>query len=61
MSWSLINKCHTCKERQLCSDRHFIQGAIIGIHNMPYSLEFGHLGSGTVTMECHNFEAEEQE
>lgn len=55
MSYSLNNKCGICGKKDKCTDRHFIEGAISGIHQV-WPQEKGHLGSGVVEMSCQNFE-----
>jgi len=58
MSYSLATKCNTCEKKDKCTDRHFIEGAISGIHQV-YPPEKGHLGSGTIELNCNNY-AEKQ-
>ena len=57
MSYSLNDKCGTCTKKNRCTDKHFLYGAICGIHNV-FPSEKGHLGSGTVTLDCQNHEEE---
>ena len=59
MSYSLNHPCGDCTKEDKCLDRHFIQGGINGIHDV-YPSEKGHLGSGTVTIECSQHEAKEK-
>ena len=59
MSYALIDKCDTCAKKDKCCDQHFIQGAINGIHSV-WPSEKGHLGAGTVTIECQNHEVKEK-
>lgn len=54
MSYSFIAPCGDCTKREVCSDRHFIEGAITGIHSV-YPPVKGHLGSGTIELNCLNF------
>jgi hypothetical protein len=54
MSYSLHVPCFTCGNRDKCTDRHFIEGAISGIHAV-YPKDKGHLGSGSVEIKCSNF------
>jgi hypothetical protein len=60
MSYSVIQKCRDCKKEVKCADGYIIRGSVQGIiHNMqgPYGDAPGpHLGSGTVTHDCSNFE-----
>jgi hypothetical protein len=56
MSYSLNNKCGVCLKRADCLDGDIIQGAISTIYSIWPSGR-GHLGSGTVTLDCQNFEA----
>jgi len=55
MSYSLNSKCGNCNKKDKCTDLHFIQGAIIGIHSV-YPQEKGHLGSGSINLNCTNYE-----
>lgn len=41
-----------CIHKDKCTDRHVIQGAISGIHMMPFGT--GHLGGGSITLTCAN-------
>lgn len=54
MSYSLNTKCGTCQKRNKCTDKHFIEGAISGIHQV-WPAEKGHLGSGSIEMKCQNY------
>jgi len=60
MSYSVIQKCNTCAKEVKCADGYVIRGAVQGIiHSMPgpWAPNPGlHLGSGTVTHDCSNFE-----
>lgn len=54
MSYSLYTKCRTCQLKDNCTDVHFLEGAISGIHQV-WPAEKGHLGSGSITLDCTNF------
>lgn len=54
MSYSLNTKCGDCEKRNKCTDKHFLEGAISGIHQV-YPSEKGHLGSGSVDLNCNNY------
>lgn len=60
MSYSIQSPCFNgeveCVKSEKCTDRHFIQGAVSGIHNMMGSDEFGHMGAGVIKHECSNAE-----
>lgn len=58
MSYSLISKCGSCMKVDKCTDRHFIEGAISGIHQV-WPAEKGHLGGGSVDLNCQNYQAVE--
>jgi hypothetical protein len=60
MSYSLITKCFGCVKKDRCSDRHFLEGAISGIHQV-HPPEKGHLGSGSVELNCQNLEEPKEE
>lgn len=53
MSYSLNTKCGTCEKKDQCTDRHFIQATISGIHQVWPSAK-GHLGSGSIDLNCQN-------
>jgi len=55
MSYSFNHKCLTCAKKDQCMDRHFIAGAISGIHQV-WPIEKCQLGSGTVTLNCSRYE-----
>jgi len=55
MSYSLLGTdCFRCKKFDSCSDYHNIRGAIDTIHMVGNGK--GHLGGGSVTLDCQNFE-----
>jgi len=59
MSYSVVQKCGSCAKEPRCADGYVIRGAVQGIiHPMPapWSPPGIHLGGGTVTHECVNFE-----
>jgi hypothetical protein len=55
MSYSLTHPCGDCAKQDKCNDRHFIQGGINGIHDV-WPMDKGHLGAGTVIIDCCNKE-----
>jgi hypothetical protein len=62
MSYTVNQKCGSCKKEDTCSDGYIIRGAVQGIiHTMPMytkdtpAIPTLHKGSGSVTHECHNF------
>ncbi len=59
MSYTLNSKCGSCTKKDKCTDRHFIEGAISGIHQV-WPSEKGHLGSGFVDLNCLNYEKKEE-
>ncbi len=57
MSYSVNTPCGTCTKKKECTDGVVITGAVQGIiHQMPFGV--GHLGSGSVTVDCLNHDAE---
>ena len=61
MSYSVVQKCGQCKKEPRCADGYVIRGAVQGIiHPMPGPWGADtpglHLGGGTVTHDCVNFE-----
>lgn len=55
MSYSVNTPCGTCTQKKKCTDGVIVTGAVQGIiHQMPYGVGHGHLGSGSVTLACHN-------
>lgn len=60
MSYSLnLPSCFSCNKQKTCTDRHVLQGAVSIIHLMPFGV--GHLGSGSITMQCYNLEVAKTE
>lgn len=57
MSYSFNYPCEDCLKRHRCTDRHVLQGAINGIHSMPF--ETGHFGAGEINLVCQNMMTEE--
>ena len=55
MSYSLNAPCPGCVKKDKCTDKHFIEGAISGIHSV-YPASKGHLGSGSIDLNCTSFE-----
>ena len=59
MSYSVEQKCSSCKKEVGCADGYVIRGAVQGIiHSMPgpWAPNPGlHLGSGSVVHNCSNF------
>lgn len=66
MSYSVNQKCNTCKKESKCADGLIIRNAVQGIiHQLPNVYVDGkstgsHLGGGTVTHDCVNFENKEE-
>ena len=60
MSYGLTSECGVCIKKDKCTDRHFIEGAISGIHQV-WPAEKGHLGSGTIIIQCQRLEQKELE
>lgn len=54
MSYSLTTSCHSCTKKDECTDRHFLAGAIHGIHQI--STVKSHMGSGSITLDCNRLE-----
>lgn len=55
MSYSFTEPCYGCKKKDQCTDRHFVRGAINGIHDV-HPPEKGHLGAGVITLTCFHLE-----
>lgn len=62
MSYSLNRKCGYCKKKVECMDSSFVMAAISGIHQANYNdaQRQVHLGSGTITLDCHNYQDEKE-
>ena len=64
MSYSLTSKCWDCAKADRCTDRHVLGGAIQAIHCMPgkpTENNFGHLGYGTIDLNCSAYEKKPEE
>lgn len=59
MSYSLNMKCFQCKKSWKCVDPQVLGGAIFTIHSIGF--EKGHLGGGSIDLNCQNFEPKEPE
>jgi len=55
MSYSVSFPCNVCVLMNKCNDRHFIEGAVNGIHSV-YPSSKGHLGAGEVELHCQNLQ-----
>ncbi|MCK9420242.1 MAG: hypothetical protein M0R70_12770 [Nitrospirae bacterium] len=55
MSYSLNQKCYSCKKKPKCVDGNVISAAVSIIHSLGQ--EKGHLGGGCVTHDCSNYES----
>lgn len=53
MSYNIEQKCFICEKHSKCVDIHFLESALNGIHCV--GTEKGHLGSGTIKLECQTF------
>lgn len=62
MSYSLNRKCGTCKKKVQCLDSSFVMAAISGIHQANYNdaQRQAHLGGGTITIDCCNYQDEKE-
>jgi hypothetical protein len=65
MSYSVDSKCSTCVHHEKCVDLAVIQGSVNTIHGINmYSFRIhstinrGHLGGGTIIINCSNFQQE---
>ena len=60
MSYCLVRKCGTCKKKVQCMDSSFVQAAIAGIHSANYTdaQRQVHLGAGSITIDCCNYQNE---
>jgi len=63
MSYGIKKPCDNCLVEDGCIDRFFIEGAVGGIHQVNgYSTKSkkfvgrGHLGGGTIHIDCQNFQ-----
>lgn len=54
MSYTFNKKCFLCTKKDKCIDFDIIGGAIIAIHSI-YPASKGHLGSGSVDLNCDNY------
>lgn len=57
MSYSLEMKCGDCKYSDTCIDPQVLGGAVFTIHSI--GKEKGHLGGGSVNLDCKNFAQKE--
>lgn len=62
MSYSFDTPCRDCKKFETCADSVIIGGAIQAIHSAPRGMceDSWHQGSGTIRLDCQNFEKKEE-
>lgn len=57
MSYSVISSCFNCRKKDVCTDQAKIQEAVNNIHQECLSSEKGHMGAGTIAIQCHRVDA----
>lgn len=60
MSYSLSAPCWNCTKKEKCTDHVKIQSAINDIHQDCISSEGGHMGSGTIALQCVRIDAKDK-
>lgn len=58
MTYSVSFPCDDCRLKDKCTDRHFIEGAVYGIHSV-FPMVKGHLGAGEIELICSNIQPKE--
>ena len=60
MSYSMNSPCGNCKKQPKCTDHVKIRLAIDDIHKESMSSEAGHMGAGTIAIQCHRVDAKDK-
>jgi len=65
MSYTVDSRCRDCNKEDRCVDLAILMGAVSGIHGVNgwstkanQCITKGHLGGGSITLNCVNFEAQ---
>lgn len=57
MSYGTSFPCYNCKKKDKCTDHVKVQNAVNSIHEECISSESGHMGAGTIILQCHRIDA----
>ena len=60
MSYSVTSPCHNCLKREKCTDHVKVQEAVDNIHHDCISSEEGHMGAGTIAIQCCRVDAKDK-
>jgi len=60
MSYSVQSNCWNCHKKDKCTDHVHIQNAVQEIHKDCISKESGHMGSGSVIIQCSRLDAKDK-
>ena len=55
MSYSQVTPCFNCDKKEKCTDHIKLNNVVQEIHKDGYSTESGHMGSGSIILQCFNF------
>ena len=57
MSYSVSSPCYNCRKKEVCTDPVKVQEAVNSIHQDCISIEKGHMGAGTIAIQCVRLDA----
>jgi len=60
MSYSQVTPCWNCLKKDRCTDHVKLNDAVVEIHKDCISEEKGHMGSGSIILQCHRIEAKDK-
>lgn len=60
MSYSVNSACWNCKNQDKCTDHVKIGAAVQDIHKDCLSTESGHMGSGSIIIQCCRLDAKDK-
>lgn len=60
MSYSQVTPCWNCNKKEKCTDHVKINDAVQSIHSENLSTESGHMGSGSIVLNCTRIDAKDK-
>ena len=60
MSYSVSSNCWNCLKKEKCTDHIKVQKAVNDIHVDCFSSESGHMGSGTIIIQCSRLDTKDK-
>lgn len=60
MSYSQVTPCWNCHNKEKCTDHVKLNSAVNEIHKDCLSSEGGHMGAGSIILQCHRIDAKDK-